>query len=402
MTATPHSGLCHSVRILENPRFQPAAVSEASPFGAADSRAALTRVSTWPDYAPTPLHSLPAAAARARVADLYCKDEGARLGLQSFKALGAVYAAVRVVTSLLEERSGEAVKDEDLLRGRHAERLGDVVLACATDGNHGFSVAYAARRMGCAARIYIPRGVSRAREKALRAEGAEVVRIDGIYEEAVAAASTAAEKEPATMIVSDYATDSYRDIPVFCMIGYSIMTLEMAAQLGDSAPTHVFLPAGCGGLAAAMIASMSRAWPERPPRFVVVEPTTAACVFASAQAGKSVQIGGDLDTIMGGLSCAAVSSVAWPTLDAGASAFMTMDDTASAAAMREFAAPREGDPRIVAGETGAAGLGAFLAVQDDTRSRELLAIDRSSRILVINCESAADRALYEEIVGAAP
>lgn len=390
--------------ILRNPRYGGAAaratVSDA--FTRAEADAAFVRISAWPQYRPTPLVRMPAAARQFDISELYCKDEGGRLGLQSFKALGAFYASVSIVSDLLATQTGETIGDAVLLSGSHAHLLGGIVLTSATDGNHGFSLASAARHMGCAARIYIPHGVSAGRAEALRREGAEVIRIDGIYEEAMDAAIAAARCEPGTFLVSDYATPEYEAVPRLCMAGYSVLMRELAEQLAGPPPTHVFAPAGCGGLAASIVTSARQLWGGDAPRVVIVEPTRAACVFASAAAGVPVRIDGDLDTIMGGLACAAPSSIAWPTLREGAFAFMQIEDEAAIGAMRFFARPAAETLPIVSGETGAAGLAALLSVHADRAAREALDITESSRVLVISCESATDPEVYRQLVGAEP
>lgn len=385
------------LRILRNARLRREGVPEC--FTTAESQAALARIAAWPSYGVTPLLRLPHAAKRMGVAELLCKDEGARLGLQSFKALGAVYASVAILSDLLAGRTGKPVGDAELLSGHHRQLLKDVVLTCATDGNHGFSLAYAARRMGCRARIFIPHGVSPGRADALRRQGAEVVRIDGIYEEAMQAAIAAAETDPDTFLVSDYATADYQTVPKLCMAGYSAIIHEVAAQLRDGPLTHIFAPAGCGGLAAAIITSGAHLWGGAAPKVMVVEPVRAACVFASAAAGEAVRIEGDLETIMGGLACAAVSAVAWPTLRDGASAFMQIDDGDAIEAMRLLACPEGDDPAIVSGETGAAGMAALMALHADSAARAALDLTGHSRVLVISCESATDPDLYRELVG---
>lgn len=367
-----------------------------------DADAAHARVSRWADYAVTPLQALPGAAAELGLGVLLCKDESRRLGLASFKALGAVYASVTEIASLLEARTGRPVDDNDLLSGKYADSLKDDFLICCTDGNHGFSVAHAARRMGMRAVIYIPSGVSAGREEALRSEGAEVVRIDGIYDEAYEAVEKVAASTPGAHLISDSATSYYYDIPTRCMTGYSILAREIVEQMKGEAPTHVMLPAGCGGMAAAMITAFHHLLGDRAPRAIIVEPLTADCVFASALAGTPVVVEGDLETIMGGLSCAAVSHVAWPTLAAGAFAFLRMNDDAAVEGMRLFANPRAGDPPVVAGETGAAGLGAVLAACGNPQARALLGLDSDARVLVLNCEGATDPDAYVRLTGKRP
>lgn len=375
-------------------------VSAASCYSLEDAERAYARISSWPAYVATPLHALPAAAEALGLGTLWCKDESRRLGLASFKALGAVFAAVSVVSRLLEERLGRSIDDRDLLAGRHAADLSDIYLTCCTDGNHGFSVANAARRMGCRAAIYIPSGVSAAREAALRREGAEVVRVNGTYDEAYALVESVARDDPGAVLVSDSATPEYRDIPALCMTGYSVMAREVIDQLQGEVPTHVMLPAGCGGMAAAMISAFDQLLGSSAPQPIIVEPLTADCVFASLRTGAPTVVEGDLETIMGGLSCAAVSHVAWPTISAGAKAIVRMQDEAAVEAMRFLADPVGNDSPIVSGETGAAGLAGLLALREDDEARALLGLDQSARVLVINCEGATDADAYRNLVGA--
>jgi diaminopropionate ammonia-lyase len=392
----------YDAALLLNERFDRSKLAGSSPYGREQADEAYARISAWPDYAVTPLQPLLGQADVIGVGALWCKDESRRLGLASFKALGAVYASVYEVSNLLEKQLRQKISDLDLLAGRYRDSLANTFLICCTDGNHGFSVAHAARRMGCRAVIYIPSGVSVQRESALKREGAEVVRIDGIYDEAYEAVERVAATTPGAVLISDSATPHYTEIPTRCMTGYAVIAREVVGQLQGTTPTHIMLPAGCGGMAAALIAAFGQLLGDRAPEAIVVEPVTADCVFASALQGKSTVVGGDLDTIMGGLSCAAVSHVAWPTLDVGARAFLRMNDEAAIEAMRRFAAPRAQDPVVTAGETGAAGLAGLIALEEDSERRKLLSLDERARVLVINCEGATDVEAYRKYVGRDP
>jgi diaminopropionate ammonia-lyase len=164
-------------------------------------------------------------------------------------------------------------------------------------------------------------------------------------------------------------------------------------------PTHVFAQAGVGALAAAVCASFWLHWGEQRPRFVVVEPTHADCVYRSLDAGRPVVVGGSLDTVMAGLACGEVSELAWEILHGGANAAVALDDTYALDAMKMLASPAAGDPAIVAGETGGAGLGALLAARDYPEIRATLALDASSRVLLLGSEGDTDPAIYREVVG---
>ena len=366
-----------------------------------DAQDAFDRISGWSAYATTPLRPLKGLAQELGLGHVWCKDESRRLGLASFKAMGAVYASVASISKLLEEQTGKPVNDQELLSGGHGDDLKGTYLTCCTDGNHGFSVAWAARSMGCGCKIYIPRGVSDAREKALRDEGADVVRIDGTYDEAYAIAARDAASDPSAVVISDSATPDYTYIPRLVMSGYSIMVREIMDQLEGEAPTHVMLPAGCGGLAGAVMTAFDQMAGESSPAPIIVEPLSADCVFASKAAGRAVEVEGDLETIMGGLSCAAVSHVAWPILDRRVSACLRIEDEAAAEAMRVLANPKGEDPAIVAGETGAAGLAGLLALVNDVEVRNSLGLNASARVVIFNCEGATDPTAYRQIIGEA-
>lgn len=374
---------------------------DTAAYSVQDASRAHLRLSAWPAYSVTPLRPLDALARDLGLGAIWCKDEGRRLGLASFKAMGAVYASVATIADLLKQKTGQTVEDRALLDGQYRVQLRETYLTCCTDGNHGFSVASAARMMGCGCKIYIPRGVSAAREQALRDAGADVVRIDGTYDEAYAIAARDAAADPGAVVISDSATPDYTDIPRLVMAGYSVMVREIMDQLDGQAPTHVMLPAGCGGLAGAVITAFDQIAGDAAPAAIVIEPLSADCVFASKAAGHAVEVEGDLETIMGGLSCAAVSHVAWPTLDRRVAGCLRIEDDTAAAAMRRLANPQGDDPVIVAGETGAAGLAGLLALAEDDAARRALGLDDSARVVIFNCEGATDPSAYRQIVGAA-
>jgi diaminopropionate ammonia-lyase len=351
-------------------------------------------ISRWPGYRPSPLHRLQSLAARIGVAEIYYKDEAERFGLKSFKALGGAYAVARQLQQHVREATGSETSIDDLLQGRHAEAVRDVVISCATDGNHGRSVAWGCRMFGCNCIIYIHRDVSEGRKQAMQALGAEVVRVDGNYDASVRqAASDAAEH--GRIIVSDTSYPGYVDIPKDVALGYTVMLAEAVEQLRGSIPTHVFIQGGVGGLAGAVCAYFWELWGARRPRFIVVEPEQANCLQRSARAGEPVAVDGDLETLMAGLSCGEVSLLAWEILKQGADDFMTLSEDAVPACMRLLA---RGEPAIEAGESAVAGLGAAIAAREDAAMAAELGLDRSSRIFVIGTEGATDAELYRELV----
>jgi diaminopropionate ammonia-lyase len=355
---------------------------------------AYASISTWPGYQPSPLHRLDQLAAQIGVDQIYYKDESDRFGLKSFKALGGAYAVARQLQQRIQAQTGQLASIEDLLQGRFRAIVQNLVISCATDGNHGRSVAWGCQMFGCECIIYIHRDVSSGREQAMQAFGAKVIRIDGNYDASVKQADTDAIKH-SRIIVSDTSYPGYVDIPKDVALGYTVMLAEAVEQMGDSIPTHVFIQAGVGGLAAAVCAYFWELWGSKRPRFIVVEPEQANCLQQSAAAGEPVTVEGDLETLMAGLSCGEVSLLAWDILGPGCNDFLTVSEDAVPACMRLLA---RGEPAIEAGESAVAGLAAAIAAREDPQFAHLLGLDEASRIFVIGTEGATDPELYQQLV----
>jgi len=385
----------------------PAAAPAVEPYGAARSAvlnadgfaAAQREIAQWPGYAATPLHTLPALARQLDVGALVYKDESARFGLKSFKALGGAYAVYRLLAQVIRRHNGgQPVSASDVLQGRWKDIAENVTVTCATDGNHGRSVAWGAQMFGCRCVIYIHATVSEGRRAAIARYGAEVVRVSGNYDDSVRHADAQAKANGWT-VVSDTTYEGYRDIPIDVMHGYGVMSREVVAQIGAELPTHVFVQTGVGAFAASVAAAFWLAWGERRPQLVVVEPIEADCHLRSAQAGKPVAVTGALDTIMAGLACGEVSPAAWEIVSTATAAFVALDDRYALEGVRLFAKPSSGDAAIVSGETGAAGLAALLAAKDHPELRALLGLDASSRVLLLGSEGDTDPEIYQGITG---
>ncbi len=367
-------------------------------LNAAGARRARAEITSWPGYAPTPLAPLPDAAAEAGVASVHLKDEAGRFGLGSVKALGGAYAVRNALLSELARR-GDAphATTADLLSGRHAEAARAVTVCCATNGNHGRSVAWGARRFGAACRVFVPEGVSAGRAEAIAAFGAAVARVPGSYDDAVRAVAAAAARD-GWLVVSDTSYPGYTEVPREVMQGYRLMPAEAFEQM-PAAPTHVFIQAGAGGVAAAVSAE-ARASLSPAPALVVVEPERAACLLASAEAGRAVAVqgaaGGALDTVMACLACGEPSLLAWQELERSAAAFLAIPDAAAVAAMRWLAGRGPGQG-VVSGESGGAGLAGLLLAAGDPAARAALGLDADSRVLLFSTEGATDPALYEAL-----
>ena len=393
------------IRTWRNPgaaaTTEPYPSAHAAILNDAGFSAAFDEIRGWPGYAATPLQSLPGLAASLGIAGLHYKDEGGRFGLKSFKALGGAYAVFRVLAKAIRPaHGGQVATSRELIAGAHKAVVNDVTVTCATDGNHGRSVAWGAQLFGCRCVVFVHEHVSAARRAAIAHYGAEVIEVPGNYDDSVRHAAAEAGRNGWT-VVSDTTYEGYREIPVDVMHGYGVMAREIIGQMAGRPPTHVFVQAGVGGLAAAICATFWIEWGEGRPQLVVVEPTMADCYFRSAQAGVPVAVTGDLDTVMAGLACGEVSPLAWKVLRDGANAFAAIDDRYALDAMRVLARPATGDPAIVAGETGGCGLALLLAVRAHPEHRAALALTADSRVLLIGSEGDTDPALYRQIVGAA-
>jgi diaminopropionate ammonia-lyase len=364
--------------------------------------AALAEIRSWPGYAPTPLVPLPGLAAAAGVAAIGFKDEGGRFGLGSFKALGGAYAVARHLIRSLAA-SGLHATSADLAAGRFAGRTRDITVTCATDGNHGRSVAWGAQRFGCRAVIYIHETVSEGRAAAIARYGAEVRRVSGTYDDAVRRAAEDAAREGWT-VVSDTSYPGYTDIPRDVMDGYRVMAAEALGQwreaFGGAPPTHVFAPGGVGGVAAAIAAELALGFSQAVmPTLVVVEPDRADCLLRSAEAGRPVVVPGDLDTVMAGLACGEVSILAFDELLWRAHAFMAVPDDVVGPCMRLLADGVAGDPSVVAGESAVAVLAALVLARRDREAAAMLGLGDDSRVLLFGTEGATDPELYARMVG---
>jgi diaminopropionate ammonia-lyase len=357
-------------------------------------RRARAEITSWPGYAPTPLLPLADVAAAARVAEVQWKDEGGRFGLGSFKALGGAYAVARLLVGELARRGvANAVTTGELEEGLHRDAAQAITVTCATDGNHGRSVAWGARRFGARCVIFVHETVSQGRRDAIAKHGAEIRVVRGTYDDAVREAARVAQAE-GWSVVSDTAYEGYTEIPRDVMQGYRLMAEEAAGQMEGRAPTHAFIQAGVGGVAAA-VAIQLRASFGPDVKVVVVEPEKAACLLASAEAGEAVSVPGELDTLMAGLACGEPSLLAWQELERSAHAFMAVPDDSAVDAMRLLARRK---PPIVAGESATAGLAALLLASAEPMSRAMLGLDAQSRVLLFGTEGATDPDLYAKLL----
>lgn len=367
-------------------------------FGTAGPAAVRPFLALWRRADGTPLLQLPEVATEAKVGHVYLKDESKRLGMGSFKALGGAYAVMSIFKEMLEHHVGDEVTVAQLVTPTAREFARDITFCCATDGNHGKSVAAGARILGCRSVIFVHEGVTEARAAAIGSD--EVVRVPGNYDRSVEEAEKVA-REQGWSLVSDTSWPGYEHIPALVGQGYTILADEALRQIADEGlppPTHVFLQAGVGGFAASVSAHLCERLGRGSLRTIVVEPDRAACLLETARAGELRSFTPTQPTIMAMLECYTPSIIAWRILRETADAFMTVSDEEARLAMRKLA-HRKGEP-VVSGESGAAGLAGLLVLASDADARRSAGLDENSRVLLINTEGATDPASFEAIVGA--
>lgn len=353
-------------------------------------------VSAWPGYTPTPLHALTPIAAGCGVASVHYKDESARFGLGSFKALGGAFAILDWAATTLSEQLEKNISIEDVRRGDYKDAMSKLTVATATDGNHGRSVAWGAQLAGCPCQIYIHKDVSVGREQAMAEFGATVNRIDGDYDESVrqcAAEATANQWQ----IISDTSWDGYTDIPRAVMAGYTVMVDEMLKQM-DQPPTHVIVQAGVGGLAAGVISAWWAALGEKAPKFIVVESDKADCIRNSLQNNTITAVHIQDETLMAGLSCGEISQLAWPVLRQATTAAITLPDDQIALAMQCFANGEASGFSIEAGECAVPGVIALAGIMKNKSLKQQCGLNHDSRVQVFGCEGATDPAVYNALL----
>lgn len=389
-------------RHVANPladRARPYGSVERQILNADAFRTAKAEITTWTGYRPTPLVGLPGLAKALGIARLDAKDEGHRFGLKSFKALGGAYAVLRALQKHIEGAGLTRPSAAELIKGAHRDRLRTVTVAAATDGNHGRSVAWGAQMFGCRSKIYLHSHVSEDREAAIAHYGAEIVRVNGGYDDSVRQCAADCETSGWVLVADTNSGGGSAEIPTLVVQGYAVMVDELMTQLAGNVPSHVFVQGGVGGLAAAVAGHLWETYGARRPTIVVVEPTQADCIYRSIATGKPTPVPGDVDTFMACLAAGEVSPLAWPILKFAADHVVTLPDAAAPAAMRLLAEGTDGDCAVVAGESGCAAIAGLVAVALDDELRLSMELTPQSHVAVFISEGATDPATYAKVVG---
>jgi diaminopropionate ammonia-lyase len=372
-----------------NPRAVKNSVSQAlaTSFG----KDALNRVrhllTLCPLHQTTPLLRLNALADALDLGCVFAKDESSRLGLGSFKALGGAYAVAELILGWATDHLQKDVAPHELASTAVKAVASARTVCCATDGNHGRSVAAGARLFGCKAVIFVHQHVAEEQRAALRALKARVIEVPGTYDDSVDECARMAYANN-WQVVSDTNWNSDSPIPTQVMQGYTVLIDEVLNQMVDP-PTHVFVQGGVGGLAGAIAAHLANCYGAARPTLVVVEPDRAACLMASVLAGAATEITAGQSTVMAMLECYRPSQTAWPILDLYADAFMTLPEKAAPEILAFLARPMGKDPAIIAGLSGGIGLAGLIAAAQDPKVRGSLSLDQNSRVLTIITEGTA-------------
>ena len=356
---------------------------------------------SFPQYTVTPLARLDGQAARLGLSNLCVKDESYRFGLNAFKVLGGSFA----MANYIADETGKDVADctfDYLTSDQLAKDFGQATFFTATDGNHGRGVAWAANKLGQKAVVHMPKGSTKPRFDNIAAEGATVTIEEVNYDECVRMAAAEADACERGVIVQDTAWEGYEKIPSWIMEGYGTMASEAAEQLREMAinrPTHVFVQAGVGSLAGAVVGYFTNLYPDNPPTFVVVECAPAACLYKGAAAGDGDPriVDGDMPSIMAGEP----NILGWDILRNHATAFVSCPDWVTARGMRTLGAPEKGDPRVISGESGAVTTGLVETLMLDpeyAELKELIGLDKTSSVLCFSTEGDTDPDQYRRIV----
>ena len=321
---------------------------------------------SFPQYSITPLACLNGMAQYLGLGGLYVKDESFRFGLNAFKVLGGSFAMARYIAQQMDRDVSEMTYDY-LTSEAFRREFGQATFFTATDGNHGRGVAWAANKLGQKAVVHMPKGSTQSRFENIKKEGAQVTIEDVNYDECVRMAAAEAAQTKHGVVVQDTAWEGYEEIPAWIMQGYGTMAGEAADQLrqmGVNRPSHVFIQAGVGSLAGAVVGFFTNLFPNDPPKFIVMEARAADCLYQGAVAGDGEPriVDGDLKTIMAGLACGEPNIISWDILRNHVSAFVSCPDWVSACGMRRLAAPVQGDPIVKSGESGAVGMGLISAI----------------------------------------
>jgi diaminopropionate ammonia-lyase len=373
MTILSNGHLWKYSEFIENKNFSFDKNEILNSLSKKDIDEAYLSISNWKGYSPTPLIKLDKLSKELGLNKIFYKDESKRFDLKSFKALGGAYAV------------------EKISKGNK-----DIVVATATAGNHGRSVAWGAKRLGLKCKIFISEFVSDARGQAMADLGADVVKVNGNYEKSLIECIKQSTDNN-WQIVQDVAWQDYMIVPKYTMAGYTVMMKEIVDQINQNNISHIILQAGVGGMAAAMIAGIAR-YLENIPITIVVEPDSAACVLESIRTGKIEKIDIKRESLMGGMSCGEVSLVPWEILKNSVKYCISLPDDDIAKTMKLLGNASFSKEKIIAGENSAPGVISLIAGCEDEKVKEKIGLDKDSNVMLIGCEGDTDKEMYQKLI----
>ena len=373
MTIISNGHLWKYSEFIENKNFSFEKSKILNLLSKKDIDEAYLSISNWENYSPTPLIELNKLSKELNLNKIFYKDESKRFNLKSFKALGGAYAV------------------EKITKGNK-----DIVVATATAGNHGRSVAWGARRLGLKCKIFISEYVSDARGQAMAELGADVIKVKGNYENSLIECIKQST-ENNWQIVQDVAWKNYTIVPKYTMAGYTVMMKEIIDQIDQNKISHIILQAGVGGMAGAMIAGIAR-YLENVPITLIVEPDSAACVMESIKSGKIEKIDIKKESLMGGMSCGEVSLVPWEILKNSVKFCISLPDDDIAKTMKFLGNCSFSEDKIIAGENSAPGVISLITSCENDKIKEKLKLNSNSNILVIGCEGDTDKEIYQKLI----
>ena len=373
MSILSNGHLWKLTEFLENQKFSFNKNQILNSLSKKDIDDAYTKISDWKGYSPTPLVELNKLSKELNLNKIFYKDESKRFDLKSFKALGGAYAVEKVT------------------KGNK-----DIVVATATAGNHGRSVAWGAKRLGLKCKIFISEYVTDARGKVMSDLGADVIKVKGNYESSLIECIKQSTKNN-WQIIQDVAWKEYITVPKYTMAGYAVMMKEIVDQLDHNKISHIILQAGVGGMAGAMIAGVAR-YLNNIPITVVVEPDSAACVLESIRTGKIEKIDIIRESLMGGMSCGEVSLVPWEILKNSVKYCISLPDDDIAKTMKLLGNANFSDEKIIAGENSTPGVISLISSCENEKIKEKMQLNKNSNVLLIGCEGDTDKEIYQKLI----
>ena len=330
-------------------------------------------ISNWEGYSSTPLENLNKLSTELDLKKIFYKDESKRFNLKSFKALGGAYAVEKI-----------------------SQNKKNIIVSTATAGNHGRSVAWGAKRLGLKCKIFISEFVSESRADAMRKFDAEVFRVKGNYDNSLKECIKQSQKN-GWEIIQDVAWEGYELVPKLTMAGYAVMMNEISDQIKKNEISHIFLQAGVGGMAAAMIAGCAR-YLEFIPKIIIVEPESAECVLKAVEKNEIVTLDIKKESLMGGMSCGEVSTVPWKIINNNCNFCISIPDDKISDTIKLLANSSFSENKLIGGECATPGIISLIASCNNIKLKEKLNLNENSQVLLLGCEGDVDENLYQQLL----